>query len=114
VVSVADGFDLSGPHAEIIVAVMAWAAKMERLAIGERISAARERVEAEGRHWGRPRRMDTPALKRAHELRAQGRSLRDIAIALKIPKSTVAASLAAPSRKTTPKATPNGPAGLGG
>src|SRR5208283_4057232 len=54
VISVADGFDLSGPAAEIIVSVMAWAAKMERLALGERIAAARERVEAEGGSWGRP------------------------------------------------------------
>src|SRR5205807_740433 len=38
-------------------AVMAWAAKMERLAINERISAARERVEAEGGKWGRPPRL---------------------------------------------------------
>ncbi len=43
VVSVGDGFDLQGPHAEVIVAVMAWAAKMERLATAERIAAARER-----------------------------------------------------------------------
>lgn len=106
VVSVADGFDLGGPHAEIIVAVMAWAAKMERLAIGERIAAARDRVEAEGGHWGRPRRVDAPTLKRAKEMRAAGKSLRDIAIALKTPKSTVAAALARPSRKPTPKSIP--------
>jgi DNA invertase Pin-like site-specific DNA recombinase len=116
VVSVADGFDLGGPHAEIIVAVMAWAAKMERLAIGERISAARERVEAQGGHWGRPCRMDPPTLKRARELRAGGRTLREIAVALKIPKSTIAASLAAASRKTppqNPQEHPNIPGGSG-
>ncbi|SRR5579883_1402275 len=105
-VSVADGFDLSGPHAEIIVAVMSWAAKMERLAIGERISAARERVEAEGGHWGRPRRVDTPTLKRAREMRAAGKSLRQIAIALKIPRSTIAGALAAPSEKPGAAKTP--------
>ena len=32
-VAVADGFDLNGPTSEVVVAVMAWAAKMERLAI---------------------------------------------------------------------------------
>jgi hypothetical protein len=36
---------------------MAWVAKMERLAIGERIAAAGERLEAERGRWGRPRRM---------------------------------------------------------
>jgi DNA invertase Pin-like site-specific DNA recombinase len=106
IVSVADGFDLAGPHAEIIVATMAWAAKMERLAIGERIAAARERVEAEGGHWGRPRRVDAPTLKRARELRAGGRTLREIAVALKVPKSTIAGALAA-SEKPTRRSTPN-------
>src|SRR5262249_52071431 len=47
-VSVSDGFDLEGPAAEVVLAVMAWASKMERLAINQRISAARERVEAQG------------------------------------------------------------------
>lgn len=56
VVSVADGFDLAGPAAEVVLAVMAWAAKMERLAINERISASRERIESEGKNCGRPSR----------------------------------------------------------
>ena len=51
IVSVADGFDLNGPAAEVVLAVMAWAAKMERLALGERVAAARERVEAAGGSW---------------------------------------------------------------
>jgi hypothetical protein len=51
-VNVADGFDLNGPHAEVIIAVLAWAAKMERLATAERIAAARERIEAEGGRRG--------------------------------------------------------------
>src|SRR2546423_1875415 len=58
IVTVADGFSLNGPAAEVILAVMAWAAKMERLAINERVSAARERVEAEGGRWGRPPRLN--------------------------------------------------------
>src|SRR5256885_11211629 len=57
--SVADGFDLAGPAAEIILAVVSWAAKLERLAINERIAAARERIEAEGGKWGRPDRKST-------------------------------------------------------
>jgi DNA invertase Pin-like site-specific DNA recombinase len=36
IVTVADGFDLDGPAAEAVLAVMAWAAKMERLAINAR------------------------------------------------------------------------------
>ncbi len=98
VVAVADGFDLDGPTAEIVLAVMAWAAKMERQAINERIAAARERLEAEGRAWGRPRRLDDRTVARAREMRAEGRSVRDIAIALKVPRSTIARAMA-PSQK---------------
>ncbi len=71
-VSVSDGFDLEGPAAEVVLAVMAWASKMERLAINERISAARERVEAEGGRWGRPSRIDAGLLAKMVKLRRGG------------------------------------------
>lgn len=93
VVTVADGFDVTGPHAEIIVAVMAWAAKMERLATAERISAARERLAEEGRPWGRPKRMSPELVARAQAMHAEGRTVREIAMALKQPKSTVGRAL---------------------
>jgi DNA invertase Pin-like site-specific DNA recombinase len=63
---------------------------MERLAINERISAAGERVEAEGRSWGRPARLSAEEVTRVRDLRAEGRSLRQIAVALKVPLATVA------------------------
>ncbi len=94
VVSVADGFDLNGPAAEVVLAVMAWAAKMERIAINERIAAARERVEAAGGRWGRPRRMGRDEVVRAAAMRADGRSVREIAVALKVPRATVGRALA--------------------
>jgi putative DNA-invertase from lambdoid prophage Rac len=93
VVTVADGFDLAGPAAEVVLAVMAWAAKMERLAINERISAARERLRAEGKPWGRPPRLDARQVERAHELQAAGRSVREIAEQLRTPRSTVQRAL---------------------
>lgn len=94
VVSVSDGFALDGPAAEVILAVIAWAAKMERLAINERVSAARDRLESEGRPWGRPPRLTPADRQRAQVLRQEGRSIREIAIAMKIPRSTVARALA--------------------
>lgn len=94
IVSVADGFDLNGPAAEIVLAVLSWASQMERLAINERISAARERVESEGGKWGRPSRFDAAGLAKVKALKAEGRSVREIAMALKVPKSTVARALA--------------------
>ncbi|WP_163992130.1 recombinase family protein [Pyxidicoccus caerfyrddinensis] len=94
VISIADGFFLDGPAAEVILAVMSWAAKMERLAINERIAAARERVEAEGKGWGRPSRFTGADLVKLEALRNQGRTIREIAIALKVSRSTVQRSLA--------------------
>src|SRR5205823_7158670 len=94
-VSVGDGFDLTGPAAEIILAVVCWAAKMERLAINERIAAARERVEAEGRKWGRPSRLTDHDRAKVAALRRVGRTVRQIAVALKVPRSTVARAVKA-------------------
>jgi DNA invertase Pin-like site-specific DNA recombinase len=103
VVSVADGFDLNGPHADVIVAVMAWSAKMERLATAERIAAARERLEAEGGHWGRPRRMGTEEVARAVAIREKGHSIRNVARIMRISRSTMARALAeAVSQNPTP------------
>ena len=91
VVTIADGFDLEGPAADVVIAVLAWAAQMERLALGERIAAARARVEARGGAWGRPKRLRpidvTRILARSKK---NGETIRQIAIALKFPRSTVA------------------------
>ena len=100
-VTIADGFDLSGPAAEVVLAVMAWAAKMERLAINERIAAARLRLEAEGRPWGRPPRIDEACRTAILRRRTAGESIRDIAQAVRIPRATVGrvlVAVGAPSR----------------
>jgi DNA invertase Pin-like site-specific DNA recombinase len=95
--SVADGFDLNGPAGEVIAAVMAWAAQMERAALGERISAARDRVEAEGGRWGRPKRVDPLTLAAARGMVAKGLSLRVVAARLRVPKATLQRALSADS-----------------
>src|SRR6187549_3250207 len=92
-VSVADGFDPSGPAGEVVLAVIAWAAQMERRAIGDRIKAARVRIEAAGGRWGRPRRMDPTTLERARALQKKKKTLREIAQALKVPRSTLSDAL---------------------
>jgi DNA invertase Pin-like site-specific DNA recombinase len=88
-VSIADGFDFQGPTAEVVLAVLAWGARMERLAIRERISSARERVRAKGGAWGRPRRMTDEQRRRANVLFDCGHSVRQIAMLLKVPRATV-------------------------
>ena len=86
--TVADGFRLGGTDSDIVVAVLGWAAAMERSAIAERIASARQRVEAAGGSWGRPRRVDAALERRIREMR-ETKSIRDISIALKIPRATV-------------------------
>jgi DNA invertase Pin-like site-specific DNA recombinase len=92
-ITVTDGFSLDGPGADVVVAVLAWAAQMERQRIGERISAARARVEAQGGAWGRPRRVAGELARRVLAL-SKTRSVRAIAVALKIPRATVQDELA--------------------
>lgn len=87
-VTYADGFSLEGPGADVVIAVLAWCAQFERERIGERIKAARARVEAKGGRWGRPRRLSGAQARRVLELAAT-RSVRAIAVALKIPRATV-------------------------
>jgi DNA invertase Pin-like site-specific DNA recombinase len=101
-VTIADGFTLeaSGPTRELFLAFLAWAAHMERLAIGERIADARVRVEAEGGAWGRPRRMTPRKEREARELAKAGHSVRYIAARLKVPRTTIGRAL---SQKPTPK-----------
>jgi DNA invertase Pin-like site-specific DNA recombinase len=106
IVSVTDGFSLDGPAAEVVLAVLAWAARMELLARSERIAAARERLAEEGRSWGRPKRLTDAQVDRVRTLSAQGRSQRDIAMALKVPKSTVGRALALPQKPVAPADVP--------
>jgi DNA invertase Pin-like site-specific DNA recombinase len=102
IVSVSDGFDLNGPAAEVVFAVMSWASKMERIAIGERVAAARERIESEGGRWGRPSRVDAATRERAMKLKAAGKTVRDIARTLKVPRSTIARALLSQSGMPRP------------
>lgn len=92
-VTCSDGFDLTGPLAEPLLALMAWAAKMENHVRRERQAAARDRIETEGGRWGRPRRMTAAQLDQAKQLQAAGAPVRDIARAVKVPRSTVSRRL---------------------
>lgn len=91
-VTCSDGFDLDGPMAEPLIAMMAWAAKMENHSRRERQAAAYERLKKEGRGWGRAPRMSPRQIERAQELRKK-HSLRAVSVRLKIPLSTLARTL---------------------
>lgn len=106
--SIADGFSLEGPAADIVLAVLAWAAQMERAAIGERVAASRVKVEASGGQWGRPRRVDEATCAKVRTL-SKSRTVRQIAMSLKIPKSTVGDILSEKGAYKRPRAKPSKP-----
>ena len=95
--TVADGLHLKPRTDDIQTTVLLFAfslaAKLERAAINDRIAAARERLEAEGRPWGRPSRLTEKERAKLQELHAQGLSHRAIAVRVKLPKSTVTLAL---------------------
>ena len=105
VVTLADGFDLNGPAADLVLAVLAWAAKMERLAINERISTARARKAEKGEAWGRPQRLSDVEVAKVQKLREQGHTVRYIAQVLRVPKTTIGRAL---SHKVTVETTRGG------
>jgi putative DNA-invertase from lambdoid prophage Rac len=86
--------DTTGPVRDLLVSVMAWVAQQERARLLERLAAARARLEKQGRSWGRPRRLDTAQAERVRKLKAAGRSARQIAVALKVPRTTIRRALA--------------------
>lgn len=54
-------------------------------------------MEAEGKKWGRPSRFTDEDCVRVMAMRKEGRSIREISVAIKAPRSTVARALAARS-----------------
>jgi DNA invertase Pin-like site-specific DNA recombinase len=93
-VTVADGFSVMGPARDVVIAVLAWAAQIERQAISERIGAAQERIESQGGTWGRPPRITAEQREFIHLRRDHfGETIREIAVALKIPKSVIGREL---------------------
>ncbi len=75
---------------EVLLFALALCARIERTSINDRISAARDRVEAAGGSWGRPPRLTAQERERVLAMRREGRSLREIAVAAKVPLATVA------------------------
>lgn len=87
--SVADGFALDGPAAEVILSVLAWAAQTEREKIRENQLAARARMAAEGRSWGRPLEITSAQKERIHLLAEQGIAHKRIAAEVNCSKTSV-------------------------
>jgi DNA invertase Pin-like site-specific DNA recombinase len=79
-------FDSCGVFKDAILAIMATLAKQERVKRSERTKAGLARVRASGKRLGRRAVAVEPA--RVHELRAAGKSFRDVAATLGISAGT--------------------------
>jgi DNA invertase Pin-like site-specific DNA recombinase len=86
-VSYREQIDTAGPLGRAIMVIVGAIAELERSLIIERVRAGMRRAKLEGRHIGRmPVEVDVDALRRD---RARGMSLREIAKAHRIGKTTV-------------------------
>lgn len=87
--SVSDGFPLSGPVGDFVLAGLAFGAQLERLSGDERRAASRTRRKEQGLPFGRPPRLGAEQEADVLRLAAERRSVRQIAVALKVPRTTV-------------------------
>ena len=114
-VNLADGFTIPAPGvegsaariAELVLAILAWAADMELLTRRERIATRRELAEERGEPWGRPGRLSLGEHDAIAARLDAGETVRQVAAALKVPRSTVGRV----ARKLRPR--PGGAAGWG-
>lgn len=90
-ISLREGIDTSTANGRLVFGIFASLAEFERELIRERVNLGLKRARAQGKQLGRPKVAIDPAT--AHRMRHEGRSLRDIASALSVGKSTVAALL---------------------
>ncbi len=95
--------DQRSPVRGLLLSIFSWIAEQERLRRSERTRAGlarvRERGSKSGRPIGRPPRLDAEGLARVHALRAAGRSIRSIAMAVGVPRPTIQRALASNARR---------------
>ena len=92
VVSVRESWlDTGGPVRPLLVAIFSWVAEQERARLIERTKAGLERARRAGKKIGRPRRRVD--VERARELRAAGKSLRQVSRDLGVPQATLVRAL---------------------
>ena len=84
--------DQRNPVRGLLLAIFSWIAEAERIRRSERtkrgLDRVRQRGSKSGKPIGRPPRLDAEGLTRVRELRAAGRSIRSIAMAVGVPRAT--------------------------
>ena len=91
-ISIKDNLDLSTPSGRLMFQIIGAMAEFERSLIQERVKAGLRNARAKGKTLGRPRKVVDAA--RIARLRAQGRSIREIAQELRCSRSLVHKTLA--------------------
>jgi DNA invertase Pin-like site-specific DNA recombinase len=86
-ISIKDNLDLSTPSGRLMFQIIGAMAEFERSLIQERVRAGLRNARAKGKTLGRPRKVLDAA--RIARLRAQGRSIREIAEELRCSRSLV-------------------------
>jgi DNA invertase Pin-like site-specific DNA recombinase len=82
--------DSTGIFKEAVIGILAAVAKQERVRLSERTIAGLDRAKAQGRVGGRPKAEDDPKLvHRVDALRAEGKSIRQIAATVGASPTTV-------------------------
>jgi putative DNA-invertase from lambdoid prophage Rac len=98
--------DTGGPVRDLLLAIFSWIAEQERARIVERTNAGLARVRAHGsksgKPIGRPRRLDRETVDEVIRLHWLGRSSRQIAMALKLPRRTVRRALVGQNGEAEP------------
>jgi putative DNA-invertase from lambdoid prophage Rac len=88
VVSVRESWlDTGGPVRSLLIAIFSWVAEQERARLIDRTKAGLEAARRRGARIGRPRRRVD--VERARELRASGKTLRQVAAELKVGAATL-------------------------
>jgi DNA invertase Pin-like site-specific DNA recombinase len=91
-VSLSEQIDTSTPTGKMVFTVLGAVAELERSLIAERVRAGLRNARAKGTRLGRPR--ITVDASRVARLRAEGRTVREIAVTLGVSRSLVHKTLA--------------------
>lgn len=91
-VSLQEAIDTATPAGRMVFTFLGAVAEFERAIIAERVKAGMQAAKKRGRHCGRPRStVDLPLLRK---LRAEGKSLRNLAAISGVSPATIARTLA--------------------
>lgn len=94
-ISLTENIDTSTPMGAAMFIILGAIAQLERDIIRERVLAGVARARRKRATWGRAQRWTHEDAKKALELRAQGRSWREVAMAVHLPVRTIRRAVAA-------------------